>query len=64
MSQKNSIKFLNLFKFCLQKKIKECIKVFVKQKDALVAQLDRASDYGSEGCEFESRRVRQLKKQP
>ena len=25
--------------------------------DALVAQLDRASDYGSEGCEFESRRA-------
>ena len=25
---------------------------------ALVAQLDRASDYGSEGCEFEPRRVR------
>ena len=24
---------------------------------ALVAQLDRASDYGSEGCEFEPRRV-------
>ncbi len=28
---------------------------------ALVAQLDRASDYGSEGCEFEPRRVHQLK---
>ena len=24
---------------------------------APVAQLDRASDYGSEGCEFESRRA-------
>ena len=33
-------------------------------RDALVAQLDRASDYGSEGCEFESRRARQLKKTP
>ena len=29
---------------------------------ALVAQLDRASDYGSEGCEFESRRARQFYK--
>ena len=29
--------------------------------DALVAQLDRASDYGSEGCEFEPRRVRHKK---
>ena len=28
--------------------------------NALVAQLDRASDYGSEGCEFEPRRVRQF----
>ena len=28
--------------------------------DALVAQLDRASDYGSEGCEFESRRAHHL----
>ena len=27
---------------------------------ALVAQLDRASDYGSEGCEFEPRRVHQF----
>ena len=26
--------------------------------DAPVAQLDRASDYGSEGCKFESCRVR------
>ena len=33
-------------------------------RDAPVAQLDRASDYGSEGCEFESRRARQLKKPP
>ncbi len=32
MSQKNSIKNLNLFKFCLQKKIKECIKGFVTRK--------------------------------
>ena len=32
--------------------------------NAPVAQLDRASDYGSEGCEFESRRARQLKKAP
>ena len=30
--------------------------------DALVAQLDRASDYGSEGCAFEPRRVRQFRK--
>ena len=29
--------------------------------DAPVAQLDRASDYGSEGCEFEPRRARQFK---
>ena len=29
--------------------------------DALVAQLDRASDYGSEGCEFESRRAHHIK---
>ena len=29
-----------------------------KHSDAPVAQLDRASDYGSEGCEFESRRAR------
>ena len=29
--------------------------------DAPVAQLDRASDYGSEGCKFESCRVRHLK---
>ena len=28
---------------------------------ALVAQLDRASDYGSEGCEFEPRRVHHIK---
>ncbi len=28
---------------------------------ALVAQLDRASDYGSEGWEFESSRARQKK---
>ncbi len=55
---KNNRKKLNLFKFCLQKKIKECIKVCVTQNNALVAQLDRASDYGSEGCEFESRRAR------
>ena len=34
------------------------------QTDALVAQLDRASDYGSEGCEFESRRARHLEKPP
>ena len=27
--------------------------------DAPVAQLDRAFDYGSKGCEFESRRARQ-----
>ena len=45
---KNNRKKLNLFKFCLQKKIKECIKVCVTQNNALVAQLDRASDYGSE----------------
>ena len=32
----------------------------LKITDAPVAQLDRASDYGSEGCEFESRRARQL----
>ena len=50
-----------MFKFCLQKKIKGCIKADVKQKDAPVAQLDRASDYGSEGCEFESRRARHKK---
>ena len=31
---------------------------------APIAQLDRASDYGSEGCEFESRRARQFKKTP
>ena len=31
---------------------------------ALVAQLDRASDYGSEGCEFEPRRARHLLKLP
>ena len=38
---------------------------YIKQyemSDALVAQLDRASDYGSEGCEFEPRRVRQFRK--
>ena len=29
-------------------------------EDAPVAQLDRASDYGSEGCKFESCRVRHL----
>ena len=29
--------------------------------EAPVAQLDRASDYGSEGCKFESCRVRHLK---
>ena len=29
--------------------------------NALVAQLDRASDYGSEGCKFESCRVRHKK---
>ncbi len=34
------------------------------QTDALVAQLDRASDYGSEGCEFEPRRVRHKKSLP
>ena len=28
--------------------------------DAPVAQLDRASDYGSEGCKFESCRARHL----
>ena len=28
-------------------------------EDAPVAQLDRASDYGSEGCKFESCRARQ-----
>ena len=32
--------------------------------DALVAQLDRASDYGSEGCEFESRRAHQIQINP
>ena len=32
--------------------------------DALVAQLDRASDYGSEGCEFESRRAHQNQNTP
>ena len=42
----------------MQKKIKECIKGDVTRNYALVAQLDRASDYGSEGCEFESRRAR------
>ena len=30
---------------------------------APVAQLDRASDYGSEGCVFESRRVQALDQQ-
>ena len=30
-------------------------------KEAPVAQLDRASDYGSEGCKFESCRVRHKK---
>ena len=34
------------------------------QTGALVAQLDRASDYGSEGCEFEPRRVRHKKSLP
>ena len=29
-------------------------------EDAPVAQLDRASDYGSEGCKFESCRVRHI----
>ncbi len=33
----------------------------MKYKYAPVAQLDRASDYGSEGCEFESLRVYELK---
>lgn len=49
---------LNYLKFCLQLRNKSCIKLFVSETYAPVAQLDRASDYGSEGCEFESRRVR------
>ncbi len=32
--------------------------MFVVNNDAPVAQLDRASDYGSEGCKFESCRAR------
>ncbi len=48
----------------MQKKIKECISLVNSMSNALVAQLDRASDYGSEGCEFESRRARHLEKPP